>query len=97
MMKFIFGRQKSIKVFYKLILSFWVCITRNAQSTQNSKFAISLQYLKENRKNEVDLLLAGKHQRFLEIDQVILEGGVTQREKNWDHIFLLAIPFLLMK
>ena len=31
-----------------------VCLTRLAQSTQNNKFAISLQYLKENRKNEID-------------------------------------------
>ena len=38
MMKFIFGMQIKIEVFYRLILSFWVCVTRQAQSTQN-KFA----------------------------------------------------------
>ena len=37
-MKFIFGMQINIEVFYRLILSFWVCVTRQAQSTQN-KFA----------------------------------------------------------
>ena len=99
MMKFIFGMQRNIKIFYKLILSFWVCASRHAQSTQNkklaylcnifrksggmkfffylqintkvfykvivsfcvtrlvqstqnNKFAISLKYLKENKKNE---------------------------------------------
>ena len=31
--------QINIEVFYKLILSFWVCVTRHAQSTQNKKFA----------------------------------------------------------
>ena len=39
MMKCIFGMQINIEVFYKLILSFWVCATRHAQSTQNKKFA----------------------------------------------------------
>ena len=31
------------------------------------------------------------------IDQVILEGGVIWRGENWDHVFLLAVPLLLMK
>ena len=39
MMKFIFGMQRNGKIFYKFILSFWVCAARNAQSTQNRKFA----------------------------------------------------------
>ena len=34
MMKFIFGMQINIEVFYKLILSIWVCVTRHVQSTQ---------------------------------------------------------------
>ena len=34
-MKFIFGIQINIEVFYKLLLSFWVCVARHAQSTQN--------------------------------------------------------------
>ena len=37
-MKFISCMQINIEVFYKLILSFWVSVTRHAQSTQN-KFA----------------------------------------------------------
>ena len=35
MMKFIFGMQIKIEVFYKLMLSLWVCATRHSQSTQN--------------------------------------------------------------
>ena len=52
------------KVFYKVIV-FWMCVTRLAQITQNNKFAISLQYFKENGKNEVDFLPADKDQIFL--------------------------------
>ena len=70
MMEFIFGMLIKIKVFYKLIVSFWVYVARHAQSIQN-KFSISLQYLKENMKDEVDFLPADKHQTFLQSDTVI--------------------------
>ena len=39
MMKFIFSMQINMEVFCKLILSFWMCIARHAQSTQSNKFA----------------------------------------------------------
>ena len=39
MMKCILGIQRNSKIFYKVILSFWVCAARHAQSTQNRKFA----------------------------------------------------------
>lgn len=64
MMEFICGMQI-------LILSFWVCVASHAQS-QNSKFAIFLQYLKENANNEGNFLLADEHRRFLQIDTRIL-------------------------
>ena len=44
------------KIFYELIVSFWMCITGHAQSTQSNKFATSLQYLKENVKDKIDFL-----------------------------------------
>ena len=50
-----------MKVFYKLIVPLWV-----------HKFAISVQYLKKNVKDEVDFLSADKHQRCLQIDVIIL-------------------------
>ena len=50
----------------------WVCITRHAKSTQNNKFTISLQYLKENVKDEVDFLPPGNRQGSLQIDTIIL-------------------------
>ena len=33
-MKFIFGMEMNIKVFYKVILSFWLFVNRHAQSSQ---------------------------------------------------------------
>ena len=61
---------------YKVLVSFSICVSRHAQSTQNNKSAISLQYLKENEKNEVDFLLSDKPQRSFQIDTIIL--GVTR-------------------
>ena len=70
-LKWFFCLQINTKVFYKMIV-FWMCVTRLDQSTQNKKFAIYLQYLKENKKNKVDFLLPDKHQRFLKYDTIIL-------------------------
>ena len=70
-MKLIFRLQINIKVFYKMTVSSWVCIARHAQSTQNNWFTISLQYVKENVKDEVDILPADKRRRFLETDTII--------------------------
>ena len=70
--KLIFCLQINSKTFYKLIVSLWVCIARHAQSTQNN-FTISLQYLKENMKDEVDFLPANKRQRFLQSYTTILD------------------------
>ena len=70
-MKFIFDMQINIKVFYNLMVPFWVCVSRHSQCTQNNTFAISLQYtlqyLKENLKDKVDFPLADKRRRFLQI------------------------------
>ena len=70
-LKWFFCLQINTKVFYKVIV-FWMCITRLFHSMQDKKFAISVQDIKKNGKNEVDFLLAGKHQRFLQSDTIIL-------------------------
>ena len=70
-MNLIFCLQINTKLFYKLIVSLRVCVVRHVQITQNNKFVISLQYFKENVKDEVEFLLADKHQRFLRIDTII--------------------------
>ena len=52
------------------------CVARHAQSTQNIKFAISLQYLKKEVSDEIDFLHAVKHESLLHIDNTILMGMV---------------------
>ena len=64
----------NIKVFYKLIPLFLAAIARHVQSTKKNKFAISLQYLKKQGRNEIDFLYAGKQQIFLQGDTVNFGG-----------------------
>ena len=63
-MKLIFYLQINTKIFYKLIISLWVCMTRHTQSIQNNNFIISLQYLKERVKDGVHFSLLIIVKRF---------------------------------
>ena len=49
-------------------------MVKHSQSYQNSKFAMSLQYLKKEVRDEVDFLHADKHQSFLQGDTIIIDG-----------------------
>ena len=46
--------QINMKLFYKIILLILVGMARPAQITQDNKFTTSLQYLKEEAREEVD-------------------------------------------
>ena len=54
-MKLIFCMQISMAACYKLMV-----MVRHSQSSQHSKFAMSLQYLKKEVKDEVDFFHADK-------------------------------------
>ena len=43
-------------------------MVKHSQVSQNSKFAMSLQFLKREVKDEVDFFHADKHQSFLLVD-----------------------------
>ena len=51
-----------------------MCAARHAQITQNSKFAITLKYIKKEVSGEVDSLHVDKHESFLQIDTMIFDG-----------------------
>ena len=57
-------------------------IARHAQSTQNSKFSISLQYLKKERRDEVNFWRADKHHTILRVEVINL-GGHSQACANY--------------
>ena len=68
-------RQNFLQVYFIIL----VCAARNAQSTQNRKFAylcniqnskcaMSLQYLRKEVRDEVAFLHVDKHQNFPQVD-----------------------------
>ena len=66
--------QINTTIFYKLIVSLWVCMARHAQSIQNNSFIISLQYFKENVKDGVDFSLLIIVKRYtVQSDTVIFD------------------------
>ena len=49
-------------------------MAKNSQIIQNSKFAISSQYLKKEVNDEVEVLYSDKHGSFLQIGTMISDG-----------------------
>ena len=43
-------------------------MVKHTQSSQSSKFAMSLKYIKKEVRDEVEFLHADKHQSFLQVD-----------------------------
>ena len=43
-------------------------MVKHSQSSKESKFAISLEYLEKKVRNEVEFLHADKHQNLLQVD-----------------------------
>ena len=57
-----------------LMLSFLMGMVGHAESTQNDKYAASLQYVKKELSYEVEVLHADKHGNILKVDTVIFVG-----------------------
>ena len=72
------------------MLSFWVCVAGNAQFTQNKMSAISLQYVKKEVSDEVDILHADKHESLLQIDTMILMGIVKNSRSSQNNEFVMS-------
>ena len=71
-MKLIFLHADNYKSFLKVDAIILMGMVKHSQSPQNSKFALSLQYLKKEARDAVDFLHADKHQSFLQFDFITL-------------------------
>ena len=54
-------------------------MVKHSQSSQNRKFAMSLQYVKKEVGDEVDFLDADRHRSFLQVDFNILGMKVSHK------------------
>ena len=71
----------------------YVCVARHAQITQNDKFAISLQYLKKEVSDKIDVLYPDKHETLLEIDTIILTGMVKHSQSFQNSKFGMDLQY----
>ena len=89
-----FCQQINFRGFFKLILSFWLCVARHTQNTQNNKFAISLQYVKKDVSDEDDSLHADNHESLLQIDTMILMEIVRHSQNSQNSKFSIFWQYL---
>ena len=78
----------------RLLLSFYVCVARHAQITQNNKFAVSLQYLKKELSHDVDFVHADKHESLLQIDSMIWMGMVKHSQSSKNSKFAMSLQYV---
>ena len=69
-------------------------MTRHVQITQNSKFAISLQYLQKELSDEINFLHADQHESMLQIDTMILMGIVKHSQSSQNSKFAMSLQYL---
>ena len=89
-----FYMQKNSKDFFKLKLTFLLCVAKHAQITQNKNFAISFQYRKKEVSDEVDFLHTDKHENFLKIDTMIFHGDGQAFPKFPKLQFAMTLQYL---
>ena len=71
-----------------------MCTVWHAQSTQNIKFALSLQYLKKDVSDETDFLHADKDKGLLQIPTMILMEIVRHSQNSQNRKFLMFLQYL---
>ena len=94
-MYLIFRMMINIKFFCKLISTFLVAIAKHAQSTQNNKFAISLQYLKKEGGGGVKLISGMQINTKLSYRLVlsILEDMVGHAQSTQNNKFVKSLYY----
>ena len=66
-------------------------VASHAQITQNKKSDISLQYLKKEVNDKVDLLHTSKHGILPQIDTMIIMGMVKHFQSSQNSMFLMSL------
>ena len=93
-MNLIFCLQINTKGFFKLLLSFQVCVARHVPITRNNKFVISLQYPKNELSDKVDFLHTDKRESLLQIDNMILMEMVKHSQSFQNSKFAMSLKYL---
>ena len=94
-MKFVFGMQIKSKVFYKVLLSSWVRVTRHAQSTQNKLVYLCIIYFQESLQDEVEFWPAYKHKSFQQVHSITSGVCIQTCPKYSKQKFRISLQYLL--
>ena len=68
-------------------------MARHAHTTQNNKFAISLQHLKKEVSDAVDFLHADKHEYLLQTDTMILMEMVKYSQSSQNSKLAMSLQY----
>ena len=68
-------------------------MARHAHTTQNNKFAISLQHLKKEVCDAVDFLHADKHEYLLQTDTMILMEMVKYSQSSQNSKLAMSLQY----
>ena len=96
-MKLIFVIQINIEVFYRLILSFCVCIAGLAQSIQNKKFAYLCNISRNTWAMKLLFLFADKYKSSRQVDSItlIVQSQVTRHAQiTQNNKFTISLQYL---
>ena len=101
-MKLIFYLLTNVEDFFKLLLSFQVCVARHVQTTEDNKFAISLQYVKKEVSDAVDFLHTDKHETLVHKLIIRFFDGYGQafakfQKKQVCNVFTISLKKLEIK
>ena len=86
-----------IKVSYKVILSLLMGMIKHFQSIQSNKFAISLQYLKNELNNGVHFFYADKHQSFYKLSLSFLIEVATHAQSTQNRKLVIFLQYIKTK
>ena len=75
-------------------------MVKHSQSSQKSKFVMSLKYLKKEVKDEADFLDADNNQSFLQVDSntlvilSLLMGTINHSQSTQSNMFVISLQYL---
>ena len=68
-----------------------MCVVTHVQITQNSKFAIPLQYITKEESDEVDFLHAEEDGGYLQINTMVLIGMIKHSQSFQNSKFAMSL------
>ena len=93
-MKFIFSMRINIEVFYKLLVSFWVCVTSDAQSTQNKNLACLCNISRKKRGMKLNFCLLINTKVFYKLIVSLWVSVARHVQSTQNNNFAISLQYL---